>query len=112
MKTKKKSKSGGVRHHHITRVMYIAMIAFAITTGLVIGIYSNAQAAQLEARQSIIIQAPLAVSSPSALAFSQACPHQPMVIANSSGQPVVYCALPDPGFNSQYFYLAGPAPGF
>lgn len=28
-----------MRHHHITRVMYISMVAFFVATGLVLGIY-------------------------------------------------------------------------
>ncbi len=49
MKTKKpkaksarrKSKHKGVTHHHITRVMYVSLVAFIVATGLILGIYSS-----------------------------------------------------------------------
>ncbi len=46
MKTGLKTKIKFMRHHHITRVMYVSMIAFLIATGLVLGIFAQVPKAQ------------------------------------------------------------------
>lgn len=40
-KQKKSKKSSGIRHHHITRVLYVALVGFAISTGIIIYAYSQ-----------------------------------------------------------------------
>lgn len=103
MKKKKAVKQhGGIGHRHLTKVMYIAMVAFALTAALVIGIYSQAAPAQ-----ALGLAVPYGgqVDKPVIQPLNAACPEYSVVInADPIGLPIFGVFVPPGGESLLYDY--------
>jgi len=82
-------KARGIRHHNITRVMYVALVAFMLCTASVVAIYSNVQTAQATVGAvpfGGILDAPVLTATPS---LTGICPAHIVVTDLTGGVPKI-----------------------